>query len=120
MNQDSGYYNSAKSILTNSNYNLFITSKNISEFFAVASKFKIAYATSLNFYSELKSKSEILFPSLSSLSIFENLLQKYQPPGNQVFDVEIVSIMLDNGINHIATFNRKDFVTITEVKILDI
>jgi len=106
--------------LHNPDYNLFITSKNISEFFAVTSKFKISLQSSLGFYEEFKTSSKILFPTEKSLSIFEKLIQQYQPKGNQVFDVEIVSIMLDNNLNHIATFNQKDFVNITEVYIFDL
>ena len=118
LNQDSVYHNSAKPILLNPNYNFFITSKNVSEFFAVTSKLKISYQSSLNFYEELKTNTNILFPTEKSLPIFEKLIKQYQPKGNQVFDVEIVSIMLDNNINHIATFNQKDFIRITEVQII--
>ncbi len=120
MNQDSEYYSSAKSILFNSNYNFFITSKNISEFFAVAQKLKIPFQHAFDSYQEIKAFSKILFPSEKSLLIFEKLIQKYQPKGNQVFDIEIVSIMLDNGIDHIATFNRKDFINISEVELLKV
>ena len=62
----------------------------------------------------------LLPPTENSLSIFEKLIQQYQPKGNQVFDIEIVSIMLDNGINHIATFNQKDFFNLKEVQIIKI
>ena len=117
FDQDSVYYHSAVSIFLNPNHNLFITSKNISEFFAVTSKSKVSFKSSLNFYEELKINSTILFPTEKSLSIFEKLIQQYQPKGNQVFDIEIVSIMLDNGINHIATFNQKDFINISEIQI---
>jgi predicted nucleic acid-binding protein len=106
--------------LLNPNHNLFITSKNISEFFAVTSKQKIDSKTSWNSYHEIKTVSKIMFPIEESLSIFEKLIQQYQPKGNQVFDIEIVSIMLDNGIDQIATFNKKDFDKISEIQILEI
>ena len=120
FNQDSDHYNFSISIFSNPNYTLFLTSKNISEFFAVTSKFKVTLKTSLNFYEDLKIYTKILFPSETSLSIFEKLIQQYQPKGNQVFDIEIVSIMLDNGIDQIATFNKKDFDKISEIQILEI
>ncbi len=62
----------------------------------------------------------ILKPTLSSLTIFEQLLQKYQPRGNKVFDVEIASIGLGHGINTIATVNNKDFEGMSEITILSI
>jgi predicted nucleic acid-binding protein len=119
MDKSSVYHQPAKTILTNPNYNLFITAKNISEFFAVTSKLKIAHQSCLDFFGEIKINTNIIFPSENSLLIFEKLIQQYQPKGNQVFDIEIVSIMLDNEINHIATFNQKDFINITEIQILE-
>ncbi len=119
MDKSSIYHQSAKSILINPNHNLFITSKNISEFFAVTSKKRIDPQTCLDSYNDIKTISKILFPTENSLSIFETLIQQYQPKGNQVFDIEIVSIMLENGIDHIATFNQKDFINLTEIKILE-
>ena len=120
MDKKSIYRQSAQSILLNPNHNLFITSKNISEFFAVTSKQKIDSKTSWNSYHEIKTVAKILFPNENSLSIFEKLIQQYQPKGNQVYDIEIVSIVLDNGINKVATFNKKDFINISEIQILEL
>ena len=119
MDKSSVYHQSAKTILINPNNNLFVTTKNISEFFAVTSKLKIAHQFCLDFFSEIKSNTHIIFPSEKSLLFFEKLIQQYQPKGNQVFDIELVSIMLDNEIDHIATFNQKDFINITEIQILE-
>lgn len=115
MDKKSAYRQSAQRILLNPNHNLFITSKNISEFFAVTSKQKIDFKTSWSSYQEIKSSVKILFPNDNTLSIFENLIQQYRPKGNQIFDLEIVSIMLDNGITETATFNKKDFNHISEI-----
>lgn len=120
MEKSSAFYPSAKSILINSHHNIFITSKNISEFFAVASKQKIAPQTSSDYFKEIKANSKILFPSEKSLLIFETLIQQYLPKGNQVYDIEIVSIMLANNIKYVATFNQKDFKNIHEIQILDV
>ena len=120
LNKDSDNYNISISVISNLNYNLFLTSKNISEFFAVTSKLKIPLETVFNFYEDLKIYTKFFFPGDKSLLILENLIQKYNPKGNQVFDIEIISIMLANDISHIATFNKKDFIHITEIKILDL
>lgn len=119
MDKSSIFNKPAKTILSNPTHNLFITSKNISEFFAVTSKRKISYKSSSNYYEEIKNKATILYPTEGSLVFLEYLLQKYHPKGNRVFDMEIVSIMLDNQIEQIATFNRKDFLNISEVQIID-
>ena len=120
MDKRSIYCQAAQSLLLNPTHNLFITSKNVSEFFAVTSKQKIDSKTSWHSYQEIKTVAKILFPTEKSLSIFEKLIRQCQPKGNQVFDVAIVSIMLDNDINHIATFNQKDFINITEIQIIKV
>ncbi|MGH2643995.1 MAG: type II toxin-antitoxin system VapC family toxin [Chitinophagaceae bacterium] len=120
MEKGSVFYPSAKSILISSHYNIFITSKNISEFFAVASKQKFDLQNSLDFFKEIRANAKVLFPSEISLLIFETLIQQYQPKGNQVYDIEIVSIMMAHHIKYIATFNHKDSKNIQEIQILDI
>lgn len=120
MDVGSVFHLRAKSILTNPNYVLFISTKNASEFFAVTSKKKISYTKCLSSFNEIKINAKIIFPSENSLIIFERLVKEYQPTGNQVFDIEIVSIMLDNKITHIATFNKKGFVHISEITIIDL
>jgi predicted nucleic acid-binding protein len=77
MDKGSVHHQVANAILLNPNHNLFITTKNISEFFAVTSKLKIDLSSCLSFYAEVKSNFTILFPSLTSLLIFEKLVQQY-------------------------------------------
>ena len=48
------------------------------------------------------------------------LIQKYLPKGNQVYDIEIASMMLANDIKRIATVNTKDFINVTEIEIVDL
>lgn len=112
------YHSKAKTILYDSNYLLHTTTKNISEYFAVASKLNIEFSKAFAFYEELCNYTTILFPSHKSLSVFENLMQKYQPRGNKIYDLEIVSIALSNQVKHISTFNTKDFITFSEITIL--
>lgn len=118
MDKSSIFNKSAKAILINPKHNLFITTKNISEFFAVTSKNKIDQRTCFDSFNEMKSNSKTLFPSTNSLMILQKLLKQYRPIGNRVYDIEIVSIMLDNEIEHIATFNQKDYIDIGEIKII--
>lgn len=113
------FHQKSQEFLRNPSNSLFITSKNISEFFAVTSKLKMGIVHCLEYYHEFKSNASILLPSEKSLNILETLIKKYQPVGNQVYDIEIVSIMLDNDLRDIATFNRKDFINITEIRIIE-
>ena len=101
----------------NNELELYISTKNISEYFSVCSKLKLENATIWKFYEELKLNTTLLFPDNQSVYLFENLLKKYKPTGNRIYDIEIVSIMIRHGINEIATFNFDDFKNITEIEI---
>lgn len=118
LDNHSKYFRQANNISEDDNNTNYTTSKNILEFFAVASKLKFDSQTVKTFYSELKQNFIILFPTLESLTLFEHLIDKYKPNGNKVFDIELVSIILINSIKQIATFNQKDFENIDEVSII--
>ncbi|MDX2306023.1 MAG: type II toxin-antitoxin system VapC family toxin [Microscillaceae bacterium] len=105
LNSDSEFHGKASAILQNEENLLFLTTKNISEFFAVSSKLGLDLQKVLEFYEDLSLNTTILFPSGASLAIFRVLLEKYQPKGNRIYDLEIVSIMIAQGLKKIATFN---------------
>jgi len=116
----SAFHQRAVALLSKSGNELYVTTKNIAEFFAVLTKLSEPYQKIFEFYESIKSNTILLFPDPNSLIIFENLLRKYQPVGNRVFDIEIVSIALSNQIPTIATINTKDFSRISEISILPI
>ena len=114
------YHSRAATLLNNPSYILNMTTKNVSEYFAVASKLNIDFVKAFAFYKQVCANTTLLFPDNQSLSVFENLLQKYQPRGNKVFDLEIVSIALAHQISTIATVNAKDFDSFSEITVLSI
>ena len=61
----------------------------------------------------------ILYPSQKSINLLKKLVAKYQPKGNHIYDIEIISIMLCNNIKNIATMNKKDFQNIEEINIVE-
>ncbi len=111
------YHKKVVRFLNDPSFDLYTPTKNISEFFAVLSKLGQPFPKVFSFYQNIKSNTGLLFPNTSSLSIFEILLQKYEPKGNKVYDMEIVSIALDNRITEISTVNVKDFAGISEIKV---
>jgi len=118
LDKDSKYYPIASDILLNPKYQCFTTSKNICELCAVASKLKIDKKLLKLYILEIRENVNFLFPNSISQDLFFDLFYKYSPIGNQVFDIEVVSIMLDNKIETIATLNKKDFENIEEIEIL--
>jgi len=119
LDQSSTFHQRASSILQDSNNALFIPSKVLAEYFAVCSKLGIDQSKVIGFYTDLQRNATFLFPTATSLDHFLRLLEQYQPKGNRVFDLEIVSVMLANDLQVIATFNVSDFQPIEEVRLLE-
>lgn len=117
LDSNSIYHHQSITILMSNELELYISTKNISEYFSVCSKLKIEDSIIWKFYEELKLNTILLFPDNQSVYLFENLLKKYKPTGNRIYDIEIVSIMIRHGINEIATFNLDDFKNIAEINI---
>jgi predicted nucleic acid-binding protein len=63
---------------------------------------------------------EIVYPTQESMAIFLDLMNRYQPKGLKVHDLEIISIGLANGVSEIATFNTKDFKSVKEISLTEI
>lgn len=118
MDAQSRYHAAALSILTDPAYALSISTKVVAEFFAVCSKLKVSHADALKFFHEVKKNVDVLFPDAVSMGHFEQLIQKYQPVGNRVFDLEIVSVAMANSVPEIATANHSDFAGVTEIRVL--
>ena len=116
----SPFYKKCDGFLKDTKNELFTTTKNISEFIAVCTKIGIDKDKMKGFFNELKRNVTIVFPSPKSLITFEQLVDKYQPRGNRVYDIEIISILTANNIKKIATINVDDFKNITEIEIIDL
>jgi hypothetical protein len=54
------------------------------------------------------------------LDIFEILIKKYNPHGNRVYDIEVVSLMLASELIKVATVNIDDFKNVTEIEVVGI
>ncbi len=117
LDADSLFNANAHRILTSKN-DLFTTHKNITELFAVLSKFQVSYEIILSYYHDIRKNVQILYPDEESLLHFESLANKYQVKGNEIYDLEIVSIMLTHQIKTVATFNTKDFEGIANLNVV--
>jgi len=100
-----------------SHHNCYITTKTVSEFVAVLSKMGL-YNVVENELGKITSAFTVITPNEKSLDIFKELILKYHPKGNRVYDFEIVSVMLAHGIKKIATINVDDFKDIKEIEIV--
>jgi len=115
LDKNSKFHSEANKLL-NSENELYTTSKNVSEFICVCTKLSIDYNIIEKYIEDIFSNLTILYPTPYSLEIFLELTKKNKPNGNRVYDIEIASIMIDNQILNIATFNMKDFEMIENFK----
>ncbi len=120
LDESAVFHSKSLEIMRSTSFNHFITTKSISEYFAVCSKLDYEREKVMAFYEDMQENMFFLFPSKKSLSIFTELIEKYQPRGNRIFDIEIVSIMLANEVKNLATFNINDFKNIIEINLLSI
>ena len=121
IDEDSKFYSKSQKILFNPNSQLYTSSKNLSEFLSVVTRFPtnaLSIKDALIAIEDFTNIFTILYPTKISFSIFKELLQKYKPKGLKIHDFEIVSIVLANEINQIATFNIKDFESIEEISLI--
>jgi len=119
LDSDSKYFPNVNLVLSSPTSSFLITTKVLSEYFAVGSKMGLSASVLKKQLEVIQSASTLLYPSMKSTKVFLSLIEKYQPKGNQVYDLEIVSVMLANGIDTIFTFNKKDFTKIEEIQILE-
>ncbi len=123
VDEDSIFHAAAEKVLRSSEYSLFTTSKNLSEFLVVLTRGVVApvpVEEALLLLEELMTNFTVLYPSGSSRKVLEQLLRKYQPRGLKIHDFEIMSIGLENGIRRVATVNKDDFKAVEEIELLEL
>jgi predicted nucleic acid-binding protein len=119
IDEDSKYFKQAQDIFTKQ-FELYTTSKNISEFLSVITRIPknpLPLEDALLVVEDFINVMAILYPDEESFIIFQSLLRKYKPLGLKIHDYEILSIGLANQVNTIATFNEKDFKEVKEIKL---
>ncbi|MBC8489817.1 MAG: type II toxin-antitoxin system VapC family toxin [Bacteroidetes bacterium] len=122
IDEDSKFNSRAIKLLTNPNYDLYTTSKNLSEFLVVLTKgieVPLTIKETVDLLEGLMANLTILYPSKNSFRQFKKLVLKYKPRGLKIHDFENVSIGLENGIKHVATINIKDFKSIDELHLIE-
>lgn len=121
IDQKSAFFNGARAILESNKYELFTTSKKLTEFLVVATKpsgYGLNPDLALDFVDHFANILNVLYPNNTSCTVLFELIRKYRPAGAKIHDFEIVAIGISHGILDIATFNRKDFYGIEEVNLI--
>jgi len=119
---DSEYHQASIKLLEGSGQ-LFITSKNLTEYYAVVTKGEkplLRTTEALNDIEEFISICKILYTSEITQQKLVQLILKYQPKGLLIHDFEIAAIALANDVKKLATFNRRDFQGIKEIELINL
>lgn len=122
IDQESKFFTDARKVLESSDYHLLTTSKNLSELLTVitrSSGYDLNMKLGLAILEEILTGVSVIYPNHESLARFLELIGRYEPVGLHIYDFEIISIALANGIDHIATFNRDDFKQVKEITLFD-
>jgi len=123
IDEDSKFFTRSRNVLDNSEYQLITTSKNLTEFLAVVTRntgYGLETELALGIVDDIIQGMHILYPSQNSFAVFLELMDRYKTTGLRVHDFEIVSIGLADGIDRVATFNKKDFKNVEEISLLEI
>lgn len=120
LDQKSEFHARARTLLYHSSYNLFTTSKNLTEFLAVTTRGQkplLSIEAAVLMIEKIEQSLAILYPSPGSSAILRGLLRKYQPLGLRIHDFEIIAIGLSHRINLIGTKNERDFLGVDEIRV---
>jgi predicted nucleic acid-binding protein len=117
FNKKSEFFEYSRGIIDHNPGKIYIANKSITEFVCVMSKVGL-YEIIENELIKISSRFHILYPDSFSTELFNDLILKYKPTGNRVYDFEIVSVMLANRINKLVTINANDFKQVEEIEII--
>ena len=98
FNELSEFCDLSRAIINNNTDNLFIVQKSLSEFVSVLSKIGMKKVID-NEFGKIITKFNILYPDDLSTEIFAELIKKYEPIGNKVYDYEIASVMMASNMD---------------------
>jgi predicted nucleic acid-binding protein len=104
---------------------IFISTQIIREFYAVVTNEKYLIkplspeqaVSQINFFI---SNFSVLTIDMQTIEKLQELLVKYNIKGQNIHDTTIVATMLRNGIDHIATYNTKDFLKFDDIEVMEI
>lgn len=106
--------------LIRSGTTLFISSQILREFFAISTnqnifKKPLTYKQAVEKMKEFVARFTMVHEKESTINVLIALIVKYAASRQQIHDMNIVATMVDNDINHLFSYNVKDFKQISEI-----
>ena len=119
--EDSQFHSRVMNLITVGEFELYTTSKNLAEYYAVVTRGEEPVLTpkeALEDIVQFASAFIIIYPSKDSFLILQNLISEHVPKGLKIHDFEIAAISLSYGIPNIFTLNKKDFKSISGLEVV--
>lgn len=97
----------------------------VTEFYAIATRpvqsngLGLIPDEAINRIAWIKSQYDLLDETADIFPQWERLVAKYKPRNRQVFDLRHVAAMLANNMTQILTFNDQDFISYSEIQVLN-
>ena len=127
-NLDSDPHKEAFNILQdalNNKMRAFIADKSLYEFYAIITDPKrvekpVSAKEAIQAINFIKSSHiKIIMPTLNSMNILIELLEKYNIEKQRIFDIVLAAMAIDNHIETILTRNDKDFSMLAEINVIN-
>jgi len=126
FDQNNDFHSSSYDLLTYSiagEISCFIAQQNLLEFWAVVTNPKrvknpLSIEETLQKVLIYQASFPIVCPLPKTFITFSRLISTYSAFKNRIFDLYLAATALDNGIWHICTWNKKDFLRLSEIKVM--
>lgn len=116
----SSFHDAAVGVFNGSD-ELYLTIKNLVEYYAVVTKGEqpmLSSKEAMEDLNEFVNSCTLLYSGEVSRHKLSELILKYNPKGTLIHDYEIAAIALVNGVKKIVTFNKNDFERVTEIEVI--
>lgn len=119
------YTNKVLSYLLENQYNIYISTQILKEYYSISTNDKI-FKKPLNIeeallkLEEFRNSFTVLYENSLVVDKLKDIILRYKIKKKNIFDANIISIMIINELEDIFTFNIKDFEIFKEIRIFKI
>lgn len=111
--------------LSKKNFEIFISSQVLREFFAIATNDRffekaLTVEEAVSKLDEFKENFRVLFEDNHSIEILTRIVKKYKICKQDIHDANIAAVMMAHDIKKISTFDQKDFKSFEEIDLFEI
>jgi predicted nucleic acid-binding protein len=121
--EDSKFHSQVMDLIMMGEFELYTTTKNLSEYYAVVTRGEVPISTpdeALEDIVQFSSAFNILYSNNESLRVLKDLSSTHRPKGLKIHDFEIAAISISHGISGVFTLNKKDFKQIESLEVISV